>query len=129
MEMQIEDRGWTIEMDPLAFRRLLLILLDNALKFTPANSSVSVAVTGKSGRARIEVRDQGGGIAAEHIEHIFERFYRADPARTSPGFGLGLSIAKAIVDMHSGVIGVEPVHGGSCFYFELPGSVVANRHF
>jgi len=129
VELQIEDRGWTIEMDPLAFRRLLLILLDNALKFTPANSSVSVAVTGKSGRARIEVRDQGGGIAAEHIEHIFERFYRADPARTSPGFGLGLSIAKAIVDMHSGVIGVEPVHGGSCFYFELPGSVVANRHF
>jgi len=127
LELQIEEPGCGVQMDPLAFRRLLLILLDNALKFTPANRSVRVMAGMKNGRARIEVRDQAGGIGPEHIEHIFERFYQADPGRTSPGFGLGLSIAKAIVDMHNGVIGVEPIDGGSCFYVELPGSVIAQR--
>ncbi len=128
LEVQIEEPGRSVQIDRVAFRRLLLILLDNALKFTPANGSVRVMVGAKNGLARIEVHDQGGGIAQEHIEHIFERFYRADQARTSPGFGLGLSIAKTIVESHNGVIGVEPIDGvGSCFYVELPGSVVANR--
>jgi signal transduction histidine kinase len=121
--LQIEQRGWTIQGNRLAFRRLLLILLDNALKFTPPQETVRVQVNSADNRSRIEVHDRGGGVADEHIEHIFERFYRADTARTSPGFGLGLSIAKAIVEGHHGVIGVESTNGlGSCFYVELPSS-------
>jgi len=125
LRAQIDEPGWSVQMDRMAFRRLLLILLDNALKFTPANSAVHVRVGRKNDCARIEVHDQGGGIAEEHLNHIFERFYRADGARTSPGFGLGLSIAKAIVDMNNGVIGVEAIDKGSCFFVEIPGSVIA----
>lgn len=124
VDVQIDERGWSVQINRLAFRRLLLILLDNALKFTPPNQFVRLTVASNHGRCRIEVRDQGGGIDGKHIEHIFERFYRADAARTSAGFGLGLSIARAIVETHNGVIGVEPIDGiGSCFYIELPGSL------
>jgi signal transduction histidine kinase len=128
VDVRIEQPGWSVHVNRVAFRRLLLILLDNALKFTPAMKAVRVTVVSREGRPRIEVHDQGGGIAEEHIEHIFERFYRGDPARTSPGFGLGLSIAKAIVEAHEGVIGIDAAEGvGSCFYVELPGSLVAGR--
>jgi signal transduction histidine kinase len=128
VEVRIEQPGWSVHVSTVAFRRLLLILLDNALKYTPSMKRVRVTVVSRNGRPRIEVHDQGGGIAEEHIEHVFERFYRADPARTSPGFGLGLSIAKAIVEAHEGVIGMDSVEGvGSCFYVELPGSLIAGR--
>jgi heavy metal sensor kinase len=121
IEIRIEEPGRSVQVKRVAFRRLLLILLDNALKFTPSKRSVRVVVASKNGRSRIEIHDQGGGIAQEHMEHIFERFYRADPARTSAGFGLGLSIAKAIVEAHDGVIGVDSSEGiGSRFYVELP---------
>ena len=121
MEVRIEHQGSTIRVNRLAFRRVLLILLDNALKFTPPQESVSVVVGCRESRPRIEIHDRGGGIGEEHIEHIFDRFYRADTARTSTGFGLGLSIAKTIVEAHNGKIGIASTNKyGSCFYVELP---------
>jgi signal transduction histidine kinase len=109
----------------MALRRVLLILLDNAIKFTPAHAEVRVKIVAADGRCRVEVHDSGAGIAEEHMNHIFERFYRADTARTSSGFGLGLSIAKAIVEAHHGSIGVIATEGlGSCFYVEFPGKPV-----
>jgi signal transduction histidine kinase len=123
--IEIAQYGWIVRGNRLAFRRLLLILLDNALKFTPPEESVQIVVTSGDGRSRIEIQDRGGGVAEEHAAHIFERFYQADTARTSAGFGLGLSIAKAIVEAHDGVIVVASTHGiGSCFYVELPSSFV-----
>jgi two-component system, OmpR family, heavy metal sensor histidine kinase CusS len=128
LEIRSEQRGSTIRVNRLAFRRVLLILLDNALKFTPAAESVTVVVGSRGSRPRIEIHDRGGGVAEEHIEHIFDRFYRADTARTSTGFGLGLSIAKTIVEAHNGEIGIASTNNyGSCFFVELPSSLAGTR--
>lgn len=104
-------------------KRLLLNLLDNAIKFTPTGGSVSVAVVPEGGVARLTVQDTGVGIAPEVMPHIFERFFRADPAR-SPGIGgvgLGLSLVKWIADRHHGRIDVQSEPGrGSTFTVRLP---------
>jgi len=93
--------------DAEAIRRLVLILVDNALKYTPQGGTVAVRLAGMADSACIEVEDNGAGIEPQHLPHIFERFYRADPARTAgSGTGLGLSIARTITDAHHGRIEV-----------------------
>jgi heavy metal sensor kinase len=93
-------------------RRLLLILVDNALKHTPAGGTVTVSAAAVDGGAVLTVEDTGEGIAADALPHIFERFYRGDPARGSgSGFGLGLSIAQAIAQAHGSEIAVESAPG------------------
>jgi signal transduction histidine kinase len=93
-------------------RRLLLILIDNALKHTPAGGRVTVSAESHDGGAVLSVEDTGEGIAADALPHIFERFYRGDPARGSgSGFGLGLSIAQAIAKAHGGHIAVDSAPG------------------
>jgi heavy metal sensor kinase len=87
--------------DFATLRRLLWILLDNALKYTPAPGRIDVALSANSRQATVEVRDTGVGISAADLPHIFDRFYRADPSRsTIDGAGLGLAIAKWIAEMH-----------------------------
>lgn len=90
--------------DILRLRQLLLILLDNALKHTTADGTVRVELVAHSGRARLSVADSGPGIAPVALPRIFDRFYRADNARTGEGTGLGLAIAKWIVEAHGGQI-------------------------
>src|SRR5262249_56846139 len=87
-------------------RRMLMNLLDNAIKYTPAGGSVSVEVKSDSGAVTISVADTGIGIAATHAEHIFDRFYRVDKARSRAegGTGLGLAIAKWVAEAHNGSI-------------------------
>jgi signal transduction histidine kinase len=93
-------------------RRLLAILVDNALKHTPAGGTVTVTAAARDGGAALTVEDTGEGIAAEALPHIFERFYRGDPARGSgSGFGLGLSIAQAIAQAHGSEVTVESTPG------------------
>jgi len=102
-------------------RRLLAILVDNALKHTPAGGTVTVsAAAGESG-AVLTVADTGEGIPADALPHIFERFYRGDPVRGSgTGFGLGLSIAQAIAQAHGSEIAVESAPGaGARFWLAL----------
>lgn len=104
--------------DPQALRRLLLILLDNAIKYSKPGGEVSLALRIEEKSAMLEVRDNGIGIAADDLPHIFERFYRAskDRSRTVGGVGLGLSIARWIAQQHGGQILVESVAGqGSVF--------------
>ncbi len=112
--------------DPDRLRQLMMILLDNAVRHTPAGGRIRVAVAMTAeGTARFAVRDEGEGIAAEHIPHIFERFYRADGARgrASGGTGLGLAIARAICHAHGGDITVKSAPGqGSTFIATLPGT-------
>jgi two-component system heavy metal sensor histidine kinase CusS len=121
----LEHGDAIITCDPFAIRRLLLILLDNAVKFTPMNGSVQIAVLAQPGRCRIEVRDTGEGVRDEDRARIFDRFYQADKSRTNSGLGLGLSIAKTIVEAHHGEIGVAANNDpGSCFYVELPAEAV-----
>lgn len=89
---------------------LLVILLDNAVKYSPAGSRVEITAQKSDHQAIIKVSDQGIGISANDLPHIFDRFYRADRARTksnSGGYGLGLAIAKKIIDAHHGTIKVK----------------------
>jgi signal transduction histidine kinase len=94
-------------------RRLLFNLLDNAIKYTPSGGTIAVRVTCPYSRAQVEVADTGIGIAPEHLEHLFERFYRVDPARgrESDGTGLGLAICRSIAEAHGGTIAVESAVG------------------
>jgi heavy metal sensor kinase len=112
-----------VQGDEDLLRRLFLILIDNAVKYTPANGSVAVSVLEKNGAAIGEIRDTGIGIASADLPNIFERFYRADKARSreTGGTGLGLSIGRWIAEAHAGAIAVEstPEHG-STFQVRLP---------
>jgi heavy metal sensor kinase len=109
--------------DPQALRRLFLILLDNAIKYTPRGGTVAVTMTCGGTEAVVDVRDNGLGIAPEDVPHLFERFYRvdADRSRATGGAGLGLSIALWIANRHHGAIAVDSSAGnGSVFRVTLP---------
>jgi len=112
-----------IQADAEALRRALLILIDNAAKYTPLGGSVTVGFETRDGLAVASVTDTGIGIGESDKAHIFDRFWRADKARSREqgGAGLGLSIAKWIVEMHRGAIGVESKLGkGSTFWIRVP---------
>jgi heavy metal sensor kinase len=112
-----------IEGDRSRLKQVIVNLVDNAIKYTPAGGHVGVKVYASNGCGVLEVNDDGVGIPAEALPHIFERFYRADKARSRQmgGAGLGLSIIKAIVTAHGGQVKVESVEGkGSRFLVELP---------
>jgi signal transduction histidine kinase len=98
-------------------------LISNALKFTPRGGRVTVSLFRSGGDAVIEVRDTGLGIAAEELDKLFSRFFRASTATRNavPGVGLGLSITKAIVTAHRGQMAVESTEGeGTCFRATIP---------
>ncbi len=109
--------------DAPALRRLFLILIDNAVKYTPAGGLVRVSLERIDGAAVAEVADSGIGISEEDLPHIFDRFYRADKARSrdAGGAGLGLSIAHWIAHAHGGAIEARSRVGqGSVFRLQLP---------
>lgn len=109
--------------DPDRLKQLLVILADNAIKYTPDGGEVQLILRRAPGAAVISVSDTGIGIAAEDLPHIFDRFYRADKARSRDqgGTGLGLSIARWIAESHGGHISVESTLGrGSVFTVRLP---------
>ena len=109
--------------DPQGLRRLVVILLDNAAKYTPRGGTVTVRMSVETSTVTIEVRDTGVGIRGSDVRHIFERFYRvnADRSRKTGGAGLGLSIAQAIAARHRGTIAVDsPTRAGSVFRITLP---------
>jgi signal transduction histidine kinase len=104
-------------------QRLLAILLDNAVKYTPPPGIVELLLEARDEKAVITVRDSGIGIATEDQTRIFERFYRVDKARSRElgGAGIGLAIADWIVQQHRGSVTVQSSIGnGSTFYVELP---------
>lgn len=113
----------TVMGDENALRRVVDILLDNAFKYTPPPGKVTLSAEEKNGRAVVSVQDSGIGIASEDQTRIFERFYRIDKARSRAlgGAGLGLAIAKWIVQLHQGSITVKSEPGnGSVFRVEIP---------
>ena len=102
---------------------LLLILLDNSVKYTNAGGAVDVSVGHASGRVQIAVTDNGVGIAKEAIPHVFDRFYRVDKARSREmgGSGLGLAIARWIAEKHDGRISLDSEPGkGTKVTVDLP---------
>jgi len=112
-----------VKGDAIAIDRLLLILMDNAVKYTPAGGRCEIALEQEGDRAKIRVSDTGIGIAERDLKSIFERFYRADRARSRNirGAGLGLAIARWITEMHGGTIAAESeVGAGTTFEVSLP---------
>jgi two-component system phosphate regulon sensor histidine kinase PhoR len=98
-------------------------LLDNALKYTPKGSHIDVSARRREQEVEVCIRDNGPGIPADDLPHIFERFYRVDKGRSRDkgGTGLGLSIVKHIVQLHGGRVWVESTLGqGTAFFFGLP---------
>lgn len=99
--------------DPRRLQQLLLILLDNAVKYADRETAVQVSVSSEEKAAKISIRDQGAGIAKEDLPHVFDRFYRGAAARDqwSGGAGLGLPIARWIVEKHGGAIKLSSLQG------------------
>lgn len=135
MEQLSEDRGVAMETslvppdlklfaDPKALQTVLSNLITNGLKYTPAPGQVSLKATVGERTVRIEVHDSGPGIAPEHHDRVFERFYRVDKGRSREvgGTGLGLSIVKHMVRAMNGTLGLQDSEelGGACFWIELP---------
>ena len=120
---QISRDSMWIRGDASSLRRLFLILIDNAVKYTPASGQVEVSLQRNDGYAVAQVRDTGIGISETDLPNVFERFYRADKARTRElgGVGLGLSIGRWITEVHAGTIEVHSSPGrGSIFEVRLP---------
>jgi heavy metal sensor kinase len=133
MRLMAEDRGISIELSGLLpaviqgdrsrIKQIIVNLLDNAIRFTPARGSVILRTTEDAGYALLEVMDTGIGIPKASLPHVFERFYRADEARSRDdgGAGLGLSIVRSICSMHGADIEVSSRLGeGSCFRVRFP---------
>ncbi|MGN6811649.1 MAG: HAMP domain-containing sensor histidine kinase, partial [Thermomicrobiales bacterium] len=108
--------------DPGRTGHVLLNLLHNAIKFTPPGGTIAVTATRQGGYLAITVRDSGSGIEPAHLPRIFERFYKADKARSSGGAGLGLAIAKHLVNAHGGALTARNNDDGpgASFTFTLP---------
>jgi two-component system phosphate regulon sensor histidine kinase PhoR len=133
VELQAHQRGVTVEVaipeelrvsaDAKALDQIMVNLLDNGVKYSKVDGRVCIEARDLGATVRIEVRDDGPGIADKHRERVFERFYRADPSRSreAGGTGLGLSIVKHLVESMGGSVGVEPNSPqGSVFWLQLP---------
>ena len=113
--------GVLVVGDEKELKQLFLNIIDNAVKYTPEGGNINIKITEDAQAATISIKDTGIGVPPADIPHIFDRFYRVPVARSSHGFGLGLSIVKAIVDAHNGTIKVEGALGeGTTFVITLP---------
>jgi two-component system phosphate regulon sensor histidine kinase PhoR len=132
MRAQVERAGLVLRIDTTQemtevsadlprLEQVLVNLIHNAVKFTPPGGEVVLTAQTEADFVRFSVHDTGVGIPAEDLERIFERFYKADRARSGGGTGLGLSISRHLVEAHGGRIWAESTEGdGSTFYFTIP---------
>ncbi len=123
LQLQLAEELPRIQADRARMEQVMNNLLENALKFTPAKGKVVISAAPANGRLEIRVQDNGAGIPAGDLPHIFERFYRADKARNRAGggTGLGLSIVKHLVQIHQGSVRAESQEGrGTTIIIELP---------
>jgi len=117
---ELPSAGVAAEADAEKVQRVLFNLIQNAIRHTPADGSVTVRARPHGAEVEVEVADDGEGIPAEDAERVFEAFYRADASRGEDGAGLGLAISRAIVEGHGGRIWVEDGMPGTRVRFTLP---------
>jgi signal transduction histidine kinase len=124
IHIHVEPRADQVVADPDRIEQAVENLVSNALRHTPSGGTIALGASHADGVAMLTVSDSGGGIAPEHLPHVFERFYKVDAARASEstGSGLGLSITKAIVERHGGTIRVTSEPGRTTFTILLPQS-------
>ena len=123
VDSEVPEELSMVFADPGRIHQVLFNLLDNAVRFTPPGGAVTVSAARVNGRCEVKVTDTGQGIAEEHLPRLFERFYRVDPARSREGggTGIGLAIARSVVEAHGGQIRADSEVGkGSVFTFDLP---------
>jgi two-component system sensor histidine kinase MprB len=120
VQFVVRTEPWWVTGDSAALERAITNLLDNAIKWSPQGGQVTVELA----RGTLMVADQGQGISAQDLPHVFDRFYRSTDSRGMPGSGLGLSIVKAVADRHGGSVraGQGP-DGGAAFWFHVPGTL------
>jgi two-component system, OmpR family, sensor histidine kinase ResE len=129
LSCEIKERDMMLELDPDRIEQVLTNLIDNAIRHTGENGSVKVVAERSGDAVKIHVQDSGSGIPEEDLPFVFERFYKADKARTRgrSGTGLGLAIAKNIVNAHKGTISVHSkLNEGTTFTFYLPNKKLEN---
>jgi two-component system sensor histidine kinase KdpD len=121
LSIQLDPGVSLVECDAVLIERVLANLLENAGKYTPAQTPVEITVRDAGEELRVSVRDHGPGVARGQEEAIFEKFTRGQAESATPGVGLGLAICRAIVEAHRGRIAVTPtVPQGATFTFSLP---------
>jgi PAS domain S-box-containing protein len=131
LETRLNPRLGNVRIDPDRVRQVVWNLVHNAVKFTPSGGHVTVSLHRSRDTLTIEVKDTGQGIARDFLPHVFERFRQADasPTRTHGGLGLGLAIARQLVELHGGTISVDSggVGKGATFTVQLPAAAVVPR--
>jgi two-component system sensor histidine kinase VicK len=123
LKLEKDSPSIALNADEELIKRMILNLLDNAVKYTPEGGEISLALARQNGNAEIVVRDTGIGIPENDQQRVFDRFYRVDKARSRAlgGAGLGLSIARCIVEAHGGQITMESAtQRGTTFTVSLP---------
>ena len=127
IRIDVDSQADQVNADPDRIEQAIENLVANALRHTPVGGTITLSAAHRDGLARLEVSDTGSGIAAEHLPHVFERFYKVDASRAAEntGSGLGLSITKAIIARHGGTIRVTSEPGQTTFTMLLPQSAAS----
>ena len=121
LSTELPPGGVVAEADAEKVQRVLFNLIQNAIRHTPSDGSVTIGARADGGRVEVEVADDGEGVAPGDGERVFEAFYRGDASRGEDGAGLGLAISRAIVEAHGGRIWLEDGHPGTRVRFTLGG--------
>jgi len=131
LEYRLDPKAGMVRADGLRLQQVLVNLLNNAVKFTPEGGCITLTMKRQNEHIRFQIADTGQGIGPEFIDHVFDRFTQADTAtvRTNGGLGLGLSIARHLVQLHGGTINVESpgLDRGTTFTVLLPLPAIASR--
>ena len=123
MTLNVDEEMPPLRGDELRLQQVFTNLLNNAIKFSPPHETITISVRRTGSQAEFSIDDRGPGVAAEEHARIFERFYQSESGQRarSGGYGLGLAIAKLIVEQHGGRIWIESNPGkGATFYVTLP---------
>ena len=121
VRIKVEPDLPLLQFDYVQIAQVLVNLLENAVKYTPAGTAITITARQTLGGVEVAVHDDGPGIPLERQGRLFEKFYRVDSGGAAPGTGIGLAICKGLIEAHGGRIGVESAPGsGTTFRFTLP---------